>query len=267
VRKPAAVLPIYDPARLAAALAEQQLPGRRSKTAIIRLRRERGRRRDADLQVPDCPPAGYQAPGTVRPGLAARASRRLTDACLAEIERRGGETSIEAASRTELLAITDRSGGLVLLHATGWRYYGGRADSHRRASLSYLCGADDAGRWAARVPGTITAVREALAWITPADVQRAELAGRRVRRQGDIYAIETTPAADTPSGWVGDDRRYDERAGAWVTSHYWNAETRRLIHRPEDGRRHRPLQVSYPARFAQQVAYGMGRGAGRRSGD
>lgn len=248
-------LPVYDPARLAAALRDLGMPGQRSKTAITRLRRERQSR---NL--------------TARPlGLQERLNARLARIYSAEIARRGGETSIEhgakaSALKEEPLRVIDRKDGLALLHVDSWRYYS-RAFGSRHATLSYLCGRDDNGPWAVRVPGTITTVAEALRWITPADVQKAEWNGRKVRRQGDIYAVETTKAHDTPSGWVGDDRRRDAKTGQWVTSHYWNAGTRTLVHRPEDGRKHRPLRIGYPVRFAQQRTYGMGRGAGRAFGD
>lgn len=251
----ATTLPTWNAEALAIALREQHLPGQRSKTAITRLRRERQNR---NL--------------TVRPpALQERLNARLAAIYSTEIARRGGETSIEhgakaSALKEEPLKVADRKDGLALLHCDSWRYYSRRFGS-RHATLSYLCGKDDSGTWAVRVPGTITTVAEALRWITPADVRKAGWNGKRVRRQGDIYAIETTKAHDTPSGWVGDDRRYDQKAAEWVTSHYWNAQTRTLVHRPQDGRKHRPLRIPYPVRFAQQNVYGMGRGAGRGYGD
>jgi hypothetical protein len=245
-------LPTYDPAALAGALKERGLPGQRSKTAITKLRRERRARTGPS----------YVQPSTVQDRLNARLVAIYSD----EITRRGGETMIQTGKNSECgLSVTDRRGGLTLLNVDGWRYYSTRGQW--RASLSYLCGTDDSGRWAVRVPGNITTVAKALEWVTPADVRKAEWNGLRVRRQGDIYAIETTRTHDTPSCWIGDDRRYDAKAGEWVTSHYWNAGTRTLVHRPEDGRKHRPLRISYPVRFAQQRTYGMGRGTGRANGD
>ena len=238
-------LPVYDPARLAAALKEHSLPGMRSKTAITRLRRERARRKEA--------------PAARRP-LAARAGERAIRLYTAEIARRGGETEIEGRHGTAYLEATDSDdrARLTVLHAEGYRDYGLREGCHW-TRLSYLCGVDDTGRWAVRIAGTITCVHGALASITPAEVRRAEAVGRRTRRQGDIHAIETTPTHDTPTGWVGADLRRDPATGAWVTSHYWNGRTRYLTHRPEDGRRHRPLKIPYPVRFVQQRAYQMGR--------
>jgi len=244
----------HDPARLAAVLRERGLPGRRSKTAITKLRRERARRN---------PP-----PPARPPSLAERARSRMVALYAAEITRRGGETSIAGRYETARLYPSgqDRRARLVLLHAEGYRDYGQREGCHW-SRLSYLCGVDDSGRWAVRVPGTVTGTWAAVSWLTPAAVQRAVRLGRQVRRQGDIYAIEMRRQGDTASGWVGDDWRQDARTGRRVTSHYWNAETRYLTHHPEDGRKHRPVRISYPARFVQQRAYGMGRTSARGAGD
>jgi hypothetical protein len=207
-------------------------------TAIRTLRRERAARR----------------PAPVGPDLGARLAARLGARAVAEVDRRGGETTIEGRYGVESLAIVDRdrSAGLLLLHAEGWRHYSSRFGS-RRASLSYLYGVDDAGPWAVRVPGTVTTVAGALAWITPADVVAAIAAGRRVERQGDVYAVETT-------------RAYDGR-GDLPAAHFWDAQMRTLTHMPGDGRSHAPLMLPYPVRFVRQRVYGMGRGAGRSNGD
>lgn len=235
---------LRDPAHLAAHLTEHQLPGQRSKTAITRLRRERAKNRPlADRRQPD---------------MAARASAHLLNKIITEITRRGGETEIlgEKDRVNARLEITDRdrSQDLVLVTCHGWRYYSRRFGA-RRASLAYLSGVDDAGRWAVRVPGSITTIAEALDYITPAEVTRALQSGRRVRRQGDVYAIETTKTHD---GLGSDDL---------PEAHLWRPGTRYLVHRPEDGRRHRPLRLSYPVRFVRQRVLGMGRGAGGSYGD
>ena len=242
-----------DPARLATVLREQNLPGQRSKTAITKLRRDRARRREATVRTTT---------------VADRARERMVALYTAEIERRGGETSINGRYGTEYLYPSGRDlrAGLVLLHAEGYRDYGSRKGCHW-SRLSYLCGTDDSGRWAVRVPGTITGTWAAVSWLTPAAVQRAIRLGRRVRRQGDVYAIEMKRQGDTKTGWVGDDRRRDPATGQWITSHHWNADTRYLTHHPEDGRKHKPVRVSYPARFVQQRAYGMGRTGARGAGD
>ncbi|MFC6883406.1 hypothetical protein [Actinomadura yumaensis] len=239
---------ISDPARLAARAAKLGLPGQRSKTAIVRLRRERSARA-AD--------AAAMARAAARP-VAERLIEHLTARYTAEIWRRGGETGIQegfkaSALRTKPLTLVARRDRLAVLHVDGWRYYSRRHGS-RRAALSYLCGVDDAGPWAVRVPGTIVTVADAVAWVIPAEVTKAPADGRQVRRQGDVYAVETTKRYDTPSRWVGDDVRINDISGEPMTSHYWNAATRTLVHRPLDGRKHRPLRVndlSLPGAFTQ----------------
>jgi hypothetical protein len=278
---PARTLPSYvvrDPRALAAALAERQLPGQRSMTAITRLRRTRERLRTglpdlrdwaADARARRATEQGARdiAQPAVRPELAARAARRILARYAAEITRRGGETAIYARDSRQDLRITDRHRGLALLHADGWRWYGGREQMHRRAALSYLCGTDDSGPWAVRVPGDLTRVTAAEHWVTPARVLEAASHGRRVRRQGDIYAIEAPRRHDTPTGWVGGDWRTDPATGQPVTSHWWNAETRYLVHRPAAGGRHRPVRLPWPVQFCQQRTLTMGRAGGRQPGD
>jgi hypothetical protein len=231
----------HDVRALASFLAEHSLPGRRSKTAIARLRRER---------------AGRQYVAPRRLSVQERLVARLVGQAEEEIKRRGGEVVISGQYGDTFLSLWDRDPGqrILLVGAEGWRHYS-RSFGARRASLAYLYGMDDSGPWAVRVPGTLRTVAEALAWLEPKDVTDARAAGRRVRRQGDVYAVETTAARD--GAGVGD----------LPDGHRWNPTTRFLTHRPADGRRHRPLRVPFPVRFVRQRAYGMGRGAGRGFGD
>jgi hypothetical protein len=171
-----------------------------------------------------------------------------------EIRLRGGETEIVGKYGVERLAIVSQRDGLVLLRAEGWRKYGTRHPA-RIAALAYLAGEDDAGPWAVRVAGTCTTVGHALDFIEPADVKAARAAGRRVLRQGDVYAVETTRDAA------------DATAQALPRSHEWRPCTRYLVHRPTDGRRHRPLRCAFPVKFVQQRAYEMGRTGRRGSAD
>jgi hypothetical protein len=234
----APTLPLYDVRALAAALRERGLPGARSMTALRNLRRDRA----------------SQRPPLAGPDLPTRLTAALTARAVAEIARRGGETVIENKTSVTRLAIADRDkqARLMLLHADGWRHYSNRFGA-RFATLSYLYGVDDAGPWAVRVPGTVTTVAAALAWITPAEVTAARVAGRRIARQGDVYAVETTRAHDG--------------GGELPDAHTWDAAARTLTHTPQDGRAHAPLTLPYPVRFVTQRVYGMGRGAGRADGD
>lgn len=227
-------LATYDEGRLAQQLREYNLPGQRSKTAIVKLRRLRTNR---------------AAPARAVQDIHARLNERLVRTYSAEILRRGGEITIDEKNREVPLSVTDRCGGLTLLHVTAWRHYSSGFGA-RRAQLSYLCGREDGQLWAVRVPGTMHTVRDALAWITPAAVFNARSAGRAVTRQGDVYAVETTT-------------RYDGHGQDELPErHTWNPSTRVLSH-PE----HADIHLPYPVRFIRQRVYGMGRGAGRACGD
>lgn len=235
----------HQPRPLAAYLSEHQLPGARSMTAIERVRRQR-RHNPAP-----CRDEAQQ------PTLQDRLYEKILREATAEIASRGGETSIEGRNgRSTLLKVTDRDPGsaTALLRAEGWRYYSSRFGS-RHARLAYLYGRDDAGPWAVRVPGTLATVADALAWVEPLEVARSRAAGCRVQRQGDVYAIETTPAGD------------GKGADVLPAAHEWRPSTRYLVHRPEDGRRHRPIKVDYPVQFVRQRVLAMGRGGGRACGD
>ena len=250
----AGALPVGDARALARALRERALPGRRPAAAITSLRRERAARR-----------AGSAADGGAHghPDSAARLAVRLTARYTAEVARRGGDTAIEDKHRATPLALVDRDRvtGVVLLRAAGWRYYSSRVPS-RFVELAYLCGVDDNGNFAVRVPGTVTTVAAALDWLTPAPVHAARSAGRRVVRQGDVYAIETTARYAADSGWV-------------VEHHYFTAAAAGtggvLRHTVDDGDPaaglpHADLVLPFPARFVVQSPYGMGRGGSRGAG-
>lgn len=243
-----APLPLHDAGLLAAHLREHNLPGQRSKTAITGLRRERANR-DAERSVALFIPAS---------GLVERAEARLLGKIRAEVERRGGETEIHGRFGAAPLLIKDRDleARITLVRAEGYRDYGKRHGCHW-AAVAYLYGEDDdgSGPWAVRVPRSIDKVAFALAWLEPAYVSAARAAGRRVWRQGDLYAVETSKQHDG--------------AGAedLPDSHRWNPQTRYLTHHPDDGRKHRPLRLTRPVRFVRQTTYDMARTGRRGNGD
>lgn len=238
-------VPVTNVRDLAAYLRRNGLPGQRRADEIIALRRERQAWRE------------WAARDARRSAASAedRLRRLLVERAYAEIDRRGGETEIVGENRAHYLRLVDRNprSRMYLVKAEGWRYYS-KAEGSHFARLAYLCGMDDNGPWAVRVPGTMESVAAALDWLTPAEVKRALAAGKRVLRQGDVYAVETVA-------------RFDGAGAQWLDTHHWNPVTRYLLHRPADGRRHRPLRVSFPVRFVQQRAYGMERGAGRADAD
>lgn len=226
---------VTKPERLDKALKEHNLPGQRSKTAIIKLRRERQKRKMKQELVP----------------LKKRFERHVVERYGAEIERRGGETSIPTGPKNQRthLHIADRKDGLTLLRVAGWRWYSWRYGVAYQAR-SYLCGREDGQLWAVRVPGTITTVSKALDWITPAAVKDAMSRGKIVVRQGDVYAIQTN-------------RRWDGvGASDLPDNHTWDPETRTLRH-PEHGTLHLPHHV----RFILQRALPMEGGSDRVAGD
>lgn len=233
-----------DERALATWLNDNHLPGRRSMTAIVNLRRDRARNR----------------PVAPQPAIPAqeRLAEHLISQARAEIRRRGGETAIFGKNDrvTGGLDLIDRDCAqrIILVKASGWRYYSARSPQ-RFVELAYLYGTDDAGPWAVRVPGTMSTVAEAMAWLTPNDVVKALDKGLRVRRQGDVYAIETTARRDGDGVW-------DLPEG-----HQWRKATRYLVHTPADGRKHRPLRLPYPVRFVAQRSYEMGRSGARGNAD
>lgn len=215
------------------------LPGRQRSLAALRALRKTRAERNATTPAT-----------TIQQRLDARVLARYR----AEIERRGGETAIHDKNSHVGLRVADHANGMYLLKAEGWRHYGSR-HRPRFVRLAYLCGVDDAGLWAARVTGTLTSVAGALAEITPAEVTAARRAGRRVLRQGDVWVVETTAEkADTTRDQV------------IALSHHWRADTGYLVHQPEDGRKHRPLRISFPASFHIARARQMGRN-GQYRGD
>ncbi|MDD9940781.1 MAG: hypothetical protein OXU20_06945 [Myxococcales bacterium] len=187
------------------------------------------------------------------PSLSARLEAYLLDRYRSEIYRRGGELEIETERSAIELSLLDRHPGedrMVLLGADGWRYYSRRFGS-RPAALRYLCGEDDNGPWAVRVPGTTESIGDAIHWLEPAGVRKARADGKRVLRQGDVYLVEnrTDRWDDLPEG------------------HWFDGDTRTLNHNPEDGRAHAPLHVPFKARAYVQRAYGMGRTSSRTNAD
>jgi hypothetical protein len=157
-----------------------------------------------------------------------------------EIDRRGGETFIAEKDRNVFLGVVERRDGLVLLRADGWRQYS-RAFGARPASLAYLCGMDDNGPWAVRVPGTTKTIADAVDKLEPAEARKAREDGKQVLRQGDVYAVE---------------RKRDAASQADLPeNHIWNAETRTIKH--ADG--HGDLRVPFNCKFVPQTTLRMGR--------
>lgn len=164
------------------------------------------------------------------------ASKAVVDAFAAEIRRRGGEDVLETdayprGTRSSLRSFThrlevievDAQQRMAVLRVSDWH------QTHPKypgtlVTIAYLVGVGDNGLWAARIPGTVDTVTEALKALTPAEVQKREHV-----RQGDVYLVRMErKSATTPDGVVRD-------------SHLWDAEARTLTHQPEDGRAHKAV--------------------------
>jgi len=180
-----------------------------------------------------------------KPSLHQRFENRILDRYVPEIEDRGGETEIEEEHGTESLGLADYKDGLYLLRCEGYRYYSSRTGSYK-ARLAYLCGTDDSGRWAVRVPGTTETTEEAVEYVTPRKVQEARAEGKHVKRQGDVYLVETSKAHD--------------ESGELPERHTWDEEKRKLYHdEPNTRQRHQAVYFPWPVHFVPQKSLEMGR--------
>jgi len=183
--------------------------------------------------------------------LASRVKEHIAEKYSVVISDRGGETEIHEKHRSIHLSVLDRSNGLSLLGADGWRRYSARFGS-RPASLRYLCGRDDNGEFAVRLPSSVETVEQALEKLEPAEVRKARAEGRTVLRQGDVYVVALRGGRDNFS--------------ALPESHTWDEETRTLRHAGENP--HQPLHIPFkPAKAIPQTALRMGRGSGTGRGD
>lgn len=175
-------------------------------------------------------------PLPTKPGqMMARFVERNRQMFVREIARRGFDTTItERYDREIQLKVEDRKDGLWLLACSGWRHYSNRF-GQRYVEIAYLCGVDDNGPWAVRVPGNTVTVDDALDYTIPAEVKKAHTAGKKVLRQGDVFVIEMKRDSDhsLPRG------------------HRFDPQQRVLVH--EGG--HETVQVPFPCKFV--VAQGL----------
>lgn len=169
-------------------------------------------------------------PLPTKPGqMIARFVERNRQMFVREIARRGFDTEIQQQHGKAIeLQVLNRKDGLWLLGCSGWRHYSNRF-GQRFAEIAYLCGKDDNGLWAVRVPGATVTVDEALDYTIPAEVKKARMAGKRVLRQGDVFAIQ-----------MKRDSNHDLPRG-----HRFDVSTRILTH--EGG--HEALHVPFPCKF------------------
>jgi hypothetical protein len=174
---------------------------------------------------------------------------------IGEIQKRGGETEIlgkknRVNASLSLKETSEKRGKLTLLTAHGWRFYSNRFGS-RLASLAYLCGIDDNGPWAVRIPGTIVSIKDAIDWVEPNAVKKARSKNQKILRQGDVYVIQS--------------RKDLAQITDLPPNHQWNPETRILSHLGKKS--HKPLHVPFPCKFVEQKVYRMGRSGRRDNAD
>ncbi len=188
------------------------------------------------------------------PSLGVRLRKFRTERYLDEAERRGLPVEVDllrnGVEPLRMVSETRTSGGhhVCLLRAEGWAEYS-RAHGFRRRSLALLCGRDDNGPSAVRVPATIRSAEAALLWLEPAAVRKAREAGRKVLRQGDVWIVER------PRGCLLHD-------AALPAGHAWDAAARVLRH--DDG--HAAVHVPFPAVAIRQSTLAP-RGSHRQRGD
>ncbi|MDD5068724.1 MAG: hypothetical protein PHN89_03950 [Candidatus Pacebacteria bacterium] len=132
-----------------------------------------------------------------------------------------------------LYPVIDRAHRMYLLHEEGWWQYS-RSFGARYRQFSFLCGYDDGGFFTHRVPGQIKTIAAALEYLVPAEVRKAQAAGKRVERQGDWYAVEQSRDGKIPN----------------MGHHEWNPETRTLTHIGG----HAEIYIPWKCKFVQQKA-------------
>lgn len=115
-----------------------------------------------------------------------RRQKRLEEA---RVACETASVSYPAGWRWKRAEVLDRAHGMTLVGAEYCYDYSSRAGSWWTGA-SYLTGTDDGGPWAVRVPRTLWRVAEALEYIVPAAVRKAQAECRWAGRQGDVWLVE-----------------------------------------------------------------------------
>jgi len=160
----------------------------------------------------------------------------LKDKYFQEIKNRGFEVGFSTGYKGEPwskskeveIELVEKRRGLRLYVLDDWKKYSRYVVYHCR--LVYLAGVERGDYWAIRCPSTVTTIDEALDYTTPADANKAKAAGRRVLRQGDVFAVEMA--------------RDPKSIGSLPDNHKWDKETRVLSHPT-----HKDLHISFPCKF------------------
>jgi hypothetical protein len=162
--------------------------------------------------------------------ISERFRAKLRAAVLEECKARGIPSFLDLAKNgTSRLEISDhvhdkyRGEHIVVLTAGGWAKYSHNFMSSLgfngvRRDLSIVGGQGRQGVWAARVPSSCVRVSDALAFLKPAAVKLAELKGRKILRQGDVWLVQRKH------------RDIRDELEQLPSSHTWDAATRILTH-------------------------------------
>ncbi|MGD9156938.1 MAG: hypothetical protein PVG39_00900 [Desulfobacteraceae bacterium] len=137
----------------------------------------------------------------------------------------------EPWSKAKLLKmkIEESKRGYRLFVLEGWKKYSRQHVYFQR--FVYLAGVECGQYWAIRCPATVTTIKEAIDYTTPAVVHKARKVGRKVIRQGDVFIIEQSR---------------DGNHSNLPENHSFNPETRTLKH-PE----HKNIHIPFPCKFVQ----------------
>lgn len=182
--------------------------------------------------------------------LRTRLMQRLQAICSQQIRERGLDTPTGWWSEGEGGTVTDYDPKRRLwVVSAEYRYHYSNRAGDWWVGASYLCGHDDGQYFAMRLPKGITKIDEALAWITPAEVRKAQEQGRWTARQGDVWLIGLKAGKDNV-------------AGIRWTRHEWRSDSRTLEH-PEHGM----LSVPEGIKAVKAVRITQMASSGRRSGD
>jgi hypothetical protein len=173
-------------------------------------------------------PLEKSGPAAIR----ARVAARLIAICAEQIRKRRLSTPAGFDDSKLFIRNRERPGGLWLCACEYFYEYSKRFGAWKQRA-AYLCGKDDSGYWAMRVPSTCHTVRTALSKAFPAEFLKAKEEGRRTWRQGDILAVELKRGKDNTNALAG-------------TRHTFR-DTRYLVH-PE----HKPVRLpNTPVKFFQ----------------
>jgi hypothetical protein len=133
-----------------------------------------------------------------------------------KIRNRYRKTGLAAINRNidgcKVKLTLDLQKAVALLEVEGWAQYS-KSYGRRWTRLAVLVvfDQDTRTRKALRVGPTVSSVEEALDYIKPAAVRKAETAGKRVLRQGDIYFVPSRKA--NFEALIGTRHQYEPQEG------------------------------------------------------